>query len=95
MSYPIRTNFVSIQLTPDPTPLGVPMFRATVVLENIAGPIPEQISLTVLVPAGDRSLVAIQNDAISRAALILAGATGSGHPSPSTALETWAKLAEM
>lgn len=94
MTYPIATNFVSIQLSPESSQNGLSLFRAAVILESHAGPIPEQISLSVLVPAGDRSLVAIQNEALARAALILANASGTGHPSPSSALETWAKLAE-
>ncbi len=93
MNYPIATTFVSIQLQPETTEQGLSIFRATVVYENHAGQISEQISLSVLVQAGDRNFVAIQNEAIARAELILANASENGHPTPSSPISTWEKLA--
>lgn len=94
MGYPIGTNFVSVELSPGPAGLAQTIFKATITFENHAGPIPEHVTFTVAVKGGNRSLVEIHKEAISRAALILANVSGLGHPHPEDAVAAWAQLAE-
>lgn len=94
MGYPIGTNFVSIELSPEILEHGQTVFKASVTLQSTAGPIPEHVIFTVAVKAGNRTLVEIHKEAISRAALILASVSGLGHPHPEDAVAAWAQLAE-
>lgn len=94
MGYPIATNFVSIELSPEITGNGQTLFKASVTLESKIGPIPEQVTFTVAVKAGNRTIVEIHKEAINRAALILACVSGLGHPHPEDAVAAWGQLAE-
>ena len=93
MTFPIATNFVSIELSPQQTGIGLTVFKASVTLESNRGPIPEQVTFTVAVKVGNRSIVEIHKEAISRAALILASVSGLGHPHPEDAVAAWGQLA--
>lgn len=94
MTYSIATNLVSIRLVPEATENSATFYRAEVTLENRLSPVIEQVTLSVIVSAGDRSIAEILNDAAGRAAQILAGLNESPRRRPWDALNGWAQRAE-
>lgn len=95
MAFPIDTKLVSFQLTPEVTPGGLHVFRATIIVETHIGPIPEQVTFSVVVESKDRGLGVITYEAMGRAATIIAGLNASPQRSPSHALDQWANAANF
>lgn len=89
MAYPIATSVVTCQITPETSPHGLALMRVDLKLANQAGPIPEEICLSILLKAGNRTLSAIQDEAVTRAALILASATFAPQSNPELAISRW------
>lgn len=94
MTYSIATNLISVRLNPETDGNGAMFYRAEVVLENQLAPAPEQVTLNVVISAGNRSIEEITHDAAGRAALILAGLNKTSRREPWDALSGWAQRAE-
>jgi hypothetical protein len=91
--FSIDTTLISTQITPEKTEYE-PVLRVAVILENRAGPISEQMTLTVALPAGDRTLKATQQEALARAALLLSCFGATNHKYSSDQLLQWSELAK-
>jgi hypothetical protein len=75
MENQITTNFAALQVIPvrNSHPIKGSQLRVDVRYEIPTQTDPESVQISVLVKAGDRSLVEIQQEAISRAIAILQG----------------------
>lgn len=94
MAYAVVTALHSIQLIPETTAGGLEVFRAIITVRNDVGPIAEEVTLSVVVKAGNRNLSEITYEAMGRAATIIAGLNATPRRSPSAALSDWAQAAE-
>lgn len=83
MTFPVQTSVISAQIVPAESQHGRQVLQVALDLRNSAGPIPEQVTLSVQLTTGDRTLSAIQEESVARAALVLADSTWSSHQGPS------------
>lgn len=79
MTYSGQTKLASAQIIPAQSEHGLDVLQVTLDMRNSAAPVAEQVMLTASLPAGDRTLLAVQEEAVLRAVLMLADSTWSHH----------------